>query len=115
MKSTSFRLAIEPLENRTLLAALLSGGVLTVNGGAGADTAVVSRSGENVLVTLNSVGSLFPLAQVGSVRINGGAGDDTITYTLDKFVAINGGDDNDTITAGGIAGGSNATIDGGSG
>ena len=115
MKRTSSRLGIEILESRTVPAVGLSNGVLTIDGDIGADTIVVSQAGDNVLVTLNSVNSLFTLSEVKDVRINGGLSDDTITYTLDKHVTISGGDGNDTITAGGILGGGNATIYGGDG
>ena len=65
----TFRPEFEILENRLVPAAVgLSGGVLTIDGGIGADTIVVSKAGPNVLVTLNSINSLFPLSEVGSVR-----------------------------------------------
>ena len=115
IRRTTFRPQIETLEQRTVLAAGLSAGILTVSGGAGADTIVVSQSGTNVLVTYNSVNSLFPLSQINSVRINGAGGADTITYTLDKQITITGGDGNNTITSSGIDGGGTATIIGGSG
>src|SRR6186997_2575152 len=88
IRRTTFRPELETLERRTLLAAILSDGVLLVAGSAGADTIVVSKSGSNALVTFNSVNQLFPLAEINRVQINGAAGADTITYTLDKRVRI---------------------------
>lgn len=114
-KFRPFRLAFESLESRTLLAADLIAGVLTVDGGIAADTIVVSQSGDDVLVTLNSVNSLFPLSQVDNVIINGRDSNDTVTYTLDKPVTIDGGRGDDTITSRGILGGAPMNVNGSSG
>ncbi len=115
LKRTKFRPTMESLEQRSMFAADLTGGVLKIVGTSGADTIVVSQSGSNALVTFNSVNQMFPLANISSVLINGRAGSDTISFTLDKDVTIHGGDDNDTITTGGLVGGRTAAIYGGLG
>jgi Ca2+-binding RTX toxin-like protein len=115
MRRTSFRPEIEILESRLVPAVGLSHGVLTIDGGSGGDTIVVSQVGNQVLVTLSTgspSSSLWTLSKVKSVIINGGVGNDTITCTLPKNVTINGGDGNDTITATVIG---RATISGGAG
>jgi Ca2+-binding RTX toxin-like protein len=118
---------MESLESRTLLAADLFNGLLTVVGTNGNDNiqVQVATSGPNagqLQVDVNGAQSFFNVAQVGAIQVFGLKGNDQIT--VDDNVAINasigGGKGNDTIKCGagndtvhGDAG--NDTIDGSGG
>jgi len=90
---------IEQLEARQMLAATLSGGVLTVNGGSGADNIGVTLSGNNIVVHLNrSRAKNFARSAVKQLIVNGGAGNDKINVTGPiPNVVLNGGAGNDRI------------------
>ena len=118
------RLGIESLESRTMLAADLAGGILTVIGSDANDNiqVQVATAGPNsgdLQVDINGVQSFFTVAQVTEIVIQGLKGNDQIT--VDDNVTIGttifGGKGNDTIKGGsgsdtihGEAG--NDTIDG---
>ena len=112
------RLAMEGLERRTMLAADLFNGALTVVGTKGDDNIQVqvavggAHAGE-LQVDVNGDQSFFTVAQVSSIRISGLNGNDQITVDDNVLVnaTINGGNGNDTIKGG--AG--NDTIHGGNG
>ena len=121
------RLGIESLERRTMMAADLLNGTLSVVGTNGNDNIQVqvavggAHAGE-LQVDLNGQQSFFTVAQVNSIRISGLAGNDQITVNDNVSIAtvINGGKGNDTIKGGsgidtihGDAG--NDTIDGSDG
>jgi hypothetical protein len=100
--STSF---IEQLEARQLLAASLSGGVLTVDGGNGADLIRVSVAGPNIVVKLNRASAkTFARTSVQQLVVNGKNGNDRINVTGGiPNIVLNGGAGDDTIRGSGAA------------
>ncbi|HEV8290597.1 MAG TPA: hypothetical protein VGP94_01680, partial [Tepidisphaeraceae bacterium] len=96
---------IEELEARQLLAATLSGGVLTVAGGSGADNIRVNVAGSKIVVHLNrSTARNFARSAVKQLIVNGGAGNDKINVTGPiPNVVLNGGAGNDRILGSGGA------------
>ena len=130
----------EPLEGRTLfaavgggraveqaVAAVLDGGVLTVTGTRRGDEIHVTLGGAaggavNVVGAGGAVVGSFPLGQVQSLRIDGGNGNDIVTVGSDvtRPATLIGGNGRDTLTGGGGAdaidgGGGNDTLAGGAG
>jgi hypothetical protein len=66
------RLRVEPLERRELLTiGLTPQGTLFIDGTSGADTAVVSRVGDHVLVKLNAESADFAARQVNRILFAG--------------------------------------------
>jgi len=107
LKQRHRRLRIETLENRTLLAADLVNGLLTVVGTNGNDNidVQVATSGPNagqLQVDVNGAQNFFDVNLVNTIQISGLSGNDQIT--VDDNVAIdtsiNGGKGNDTIKGG---------------
>ncbi|HEV8378667.1 MAG TPA: calcium-binding protein [Tepidisphaeraceae bacterium] len=95
---------IEQLESRQMLAASLSGGVLTVDGGSGADNIRVNVSGTNIVVHLNATTRNFARSSVQQLVVNGNAGKDKINVTGPiPNVVLNGGSGNDQIFGSGGA------------
>ncbi|MDB5321032.1 MAG: Hemolysin-type calcium-binding region [Phycisphaerales bacterium] len=89
---------IESLENRCLLSATLSAGVLSVTGTAGKDDIHVDASHKDLKVSVNGVKQSFKLADVKSLVVNGLAGNDKINLDhVPLGATINGGDGNDRI------------------
>jgi Ca2+-binding RTX toxin-like protein len=89
---------IENLENRCLLSATLSAGVLTVNGTTGRDNIHVDANRTTLKVAVNHTKASFKLADVKSLVVNGLAGNDTIDLGHGVIGAtVNGGDGNDRI------------------
>jgi len=107
-KRHSRRLRLESLEDRTMLAADLVNGVLSVVGTKGSDSIQVqvatagAHTGE-LEVNVNGAQSYFTVAQVNSIHIAGLKGNDTITVNdnVTIGVSINGGKGHDTIKGGG--------------
>jgi Ca2+-binding RTX toxin-like protein len=101
------RLGIESLERRTMMAADLLNGTLSVVGTAGDDNIQVqvaasgAHSGE-LQVDVNGQQNFFNVNQVNSIRIFGRAGNDQITVddSVSVNTTINGGKGNDTIKGG---------------
>jgi Ca2+-binding RTX toxin-like protein len=121
---------VQQLEDRKLLSAALSGGVLTVEGTKYNDNITVSLSEDGSQITVTQgkarrhgrtagtpTTTTFAASDVTSISINGGAGNDNIslkslgTTALATPASILGGDGNDVISSG--AG--NDTIDAGGG
>lgn len=101
------RLRLEGLESRTLLAADLLNGTLTVVGTNGNDSiqVQVASAGPNagqLQVDMNGSQSFFDPAQVTAIQIFGLKGNDTITVDDNVTVntSISGGKGNDTIKGG---------------
>ena len=98
---------VEGLEDRRLLSAVLSNGVLTVTGTAGADRIEMERvSSDRLRVRENGRDRTFSYATVQRVVVNALAGDDEIKLEEDDDEAVNkpsqlsGGDGNDRIEGG---------------
>ena len=97
---------LETLERRRLLSFTVSGGILTVNGTAGADHISITRDGTNLTIHQNGVNSTTPAAAVQKIVINGLAGNDELRLALglDHGVRVpatlNGGDGNDKLFGG---------------
>jgi Ca2+-binding RTX toxin-like protein len=89
---------IENLENRCLLSATLSAGVLTVAGTAGKDNIRVDANHGNLKVAVNGVKQSFKIADVKSLAVNGFAGNDKINLDhVGLGATVDGGDGNDRI------------------
>ena len=89
---------IENLENRCLLSATLSAGVLTVAGTAAKDNIHVDANHTNLKVSVNGVKQSFKLVDVKSLVVNGLAGNDKIDLDhLPLGATVDGGDGNDRI------------------
>jgi Ca2+-binding RTX toxin-like protein len=115
---------IENLENRCLLSATLSAGVLTVTGTTGWDNIHVDATRTSLKVNVNHTKASFKLADVKSLVVNGLAGNDIIDLGhnligatvdgglgTDKADSITGGAGNDWI----FARGGNDVVNGGDG
>src|SRR5438045_3442052 len=116
---------IEGLEQRALLSAAVSGGVLTVTGTDGDDIisvkAAKDSTGAAILVVTENVKpaegedwgtptvSTFLQSDVTSIVVNAGAGNDNVAIGGRRGTAVstpatlNGGDGNDVLTGGGGA------------
>ena len=104
----------EILESRRLMSVSLVGGVLTIDGTAGADVLNVQQFNATTLRTQdNGVVQFFADSAVNSIVINGAAGNDSLTVgpNVNENVTENGGDGNDVLDGG--AG--NDTLNGGAG
>jgi Ca2+-binding RTX toxin-like protein len=89
---------IENLENRCLLSATMSAGVLTVTGTAGRDNIHLDATRTTLKVAVNHARTSFKLADVKSLIVNGLAGNDTIDLGRSVIGAtVDGGDGNDRI------------------
>jgi Ca2+-binding RTX toxin-like protein len=101
------RLGIEGLERRTMMAADLVNGTLSIVGTNGNDNIEVqvavggAHAGE-LQVDVNGEQSFFTVAQVSSIEIAGRSGNDDITVDDNVLIdaTINGGQGNDTIKGG---------------
>jgi hypothetical protein len=106
-KAAAWRTAldmVEELESRTLLAASLSGGVLTVNGTAAADQILVRfapHDGAHIQVVINNSTRSFTKTAVKQVVVNGGNGNDMINIAISARAFVDGGAGNDTLLGGG--------------
>lgn len=103
MKSSRRRaLSYEQLEDRTLLSADLSGGVLTVLGTKDADVIEVERQGISLEVTVNDETTSFNLADVNELHIEALKGDDWVKVHDDVAVDawIDAGKGDDTVYGG---------------
>ena len=103
--SSSTRPVLEGLEGRTLLAASLDGGILTVAGTDGADSITVglNSAGTRYSVNINGDAQTFNVSAVNKLVINAGAGNDKVQFNerngrLTVSPTIDGGDGNDRIT-----------------
>lgn len=102
---------IEELEPRQLLAATLSGGILTVAGTNNADNISVKVKGSKIVTKIGSTSKSFNRSAVNQMIVNGNNGNDKIGVTGPiPNVVINGGGGNDRILGSGgadlISGGS---------
>jgi Ca2+-binding RTX toxin-like protein len=95
-------MSLESLENRTLMSASLSKGVLNVLGSAVADVITVSQTQDKIRVTENGVTSNFKVSKVKSIVVDGAGGDDRIVgdSTLTKGFTARGGEGSDTFVSG---------------
>ena len=98
----------ESLEDRKLLSATLSGGILTVVGTRHSDSITVSRGGRGgafVYVGVDGVSSRFSSRAVRQLSVSGGRGADDIVVSSNiapvRGAVVSGGDGNDTIQGGG--------------
>jgi Ca2+-binding RTX toxin-like protein len=117
----------EPLEDRRLLSASLSGTTLTVTGTGGNDTIVIRQeNAASIRVEDNGAVISFNDAAVDAIVVSAGAGDDTVqanstdALPLTERMTIDGGDGADLLVGGhgndlvlGFAG--NDTVRGGAG
>ena len=102
----------ENLENRRLLSATLTKGLLTVTGTAKNDSIHVAKQGQNLNVQIGRAKQTFKLADVKSLVVKALAGNDTVTFGYGTIGAnIDAGDGNDRV----IGTSSNDTILGGKG
>src|SRR5436190_14428943 len=91
----------QALESRRLLAITLSGGTLTITGGASADVIQIDISGTNLIATLGKTSKKVASASVTRVSINTLAGNDFVSLgRITQPATILGGDGNDTLTGG---------------
>src|SRR5690349_20933911 len=91
---------LDPLEPRRLLSSSLSAatGLLTISGGAAADTIVVTNDGTNLTITGIKGQSQFSLASVHGLILKGGGKNDTLDASAAGMRAtLLGGDGNDTL------------------
>lgn len=102
------RFGIESLETRTMMAADLLNGTLTIvgtnaNDNIQVEVAVAGPHTGELQVDINGTQSFFTVAQVTSISIDGLKGNDTITVDDNVVIAttIHGGKGNDTIKGGG--------------
>ena len=110
---------LEHLESRTLLTVTLSGGVLTITGGAGNDVLAMSQVKSTVFVSSNGhKAQTFDATQITKISINMGSGNDRVG--LEKLdgadpvlikAVISGSKGDDTLRGGN----GNDTFSGGSG
>ncbi len=117
----------EVLEQRRLLSATLSGGVLTITGTDGNDSITVRQEDTSIVVDDNITMQTFDVAQVNTLSIDMKAGDDFLrlrskanTRNVTAPATILGGDGNDLLRGGlgsdSIDGGAgDDTLDGGGG
>jgi Ca2+-binding RTX toxin-like protein len=108
---------LEHLESRTLLTVTLSGGVLTITGGAGDDVLAMSQVKSTVFVSSNGhKAQTFDASQINSISINMGSGNDRVglekldgadPVLIKAFISgskgddtLRGGNGNDTISGG---------------
>lgn len=103
----------ENLEERVLLSATLTDGVLSVQGTADDDAIRVTQDDDNLIVTVNGEESTFVAADVTAISIDAGAGNDSaaIQWKIETPATLNGGDGNDALRGGRGA----DVIDGGAG
>lgn len=115
---------IQQLEDRRMLSATVSGGVLTVEGTSGNDQITVSLSSDGTTLTVSeakarrfgrsgkATTTTFTLADtpVNSIVVNAGAGNDTVNLRgatrraeLGIAATLNGGDGNDNLRGGSLA------------
>ena len=100
---------VQPMERRVLLsAAVLSNGVLTVTGTAGADTISVTAGqvtspNSPIAVTVNGTTQQFLAGQVTAIVVNAGDGNNDVSIQDNDAglpgVTVNGGAGNDDISA----------------
>src|SRR5687767_7255577 len=113
-RSNSF---VQSLENRVLLHATLSGGVLTITGRGGVvDDNIRIGFGDTITVehTNDATNQSFPAASVARIVVNAGAGNDSIGAAFaSKPVTMNGGDGDDRLDA--VFSRSPVTLNGGNG
>jgi uncharacterized protein YkwD len=96
VSTTPHRLGVECLEGRDCPAVTFFNGILTVTGTSGADTFVVTRSGN----TITAEGQRFNVAGIGRIVITGLGGNDVIRNLTAVPSVIYGGTGNDTIVGG---------------
>ncbi len=93
---------LQVLEDRALLAANLTDGVLTVEGTDDADIIYLRKNDETVFVKQNGETTEFPAADVTQIVINANAGDDKVVLNrrFDMAAEIDGGEGEDKIKGG---------------
>lgn len=92
---------IEALETRTLLAADLVAGVLSVQGSSAADVLEINQHGDTISVNIDGHLESFAAAMVESLLVDAGAGDDTVRINLgDIPTTVQGGAGNDLLVGG---------------
>src|SRR3954470_18253728 len=93
---------IEGLESRRLLSTSLSGGIVSVNGGSGADDVAISVSGSNLVVKENGATKTFALSGVKQIKVSGNAGNDIVALAANVTVRalLDGGLGDDKLTGG---------------
>src|SRR5438105_2124840 len=92
---------VQTLESRRLFAITLSGGTLTITGGAGVDVVQVDTGGSFVIATLGKTTKKFAIGSVSRISVNTLAGNDFVSLgrvTVPSTVL--GGDGNDTLSGG---------------
>jgi Ca2+-binding RTX toxin-like protein len=108
---------VQALENRVLLHAVLSGGVLTVSGVSGVvNDNIRIGFGDTITVehTNHATTQTFPAASVTRIVVNAGAGNDSVAAAFaNKPITINGHDGDDRLDA--VFSRSPVTINGGNG
>src|SRR4051812_48496134 len=112
---------VQALEDRRLLSASISNGVVSVYGGTGADTISITKTNTDLVTKVNTVVKSFKLTAVTKIVINANGGNDKVTVAtnITKPTTINGGDGADNISGGGgidtIHGGAGNDIEKGNG
>lgn len=115
------QLQFESLEVRTLLAAALADGVLSVEGTDSADLIRFNTRGDDLIVSLGGVRQSFAIADLHQIRIDGRDGNDRIQLRrIATDVTVDGGAGDDRIQSGSggdllIGGAGDDRIDGGAG
>jgi hypothetical protein len=91
----------ESLEKRTMMAASVNAGLLTVTGTGGADAISIGQlANGNVQVNDNGAVTTFASANVNRIRVNARGGNDSVTVFLSvtRPATLNGGAGNDSLT-----------------
>jgi Ca2+-binding RTX toxin-like protein len=91
---------IEPLENRMLLAATFTNGVLNVTGATGNDSINVRLDGASLVLSFNTVETRYKLIDVHEILMNGGDGNDVLANHTSITSHLTGGNGNDKLSGG---------------
>jgi len=91
---------VEPLEPRTLPAAALIRGVLSVAGTDAADQILVRRDGPLLRVSLNGAGSNHLASSVQSLKVDAAGGDDFVYVDAPTPAELRGGPGDDSLYGG---------------
>lgn len=85
-------------------------GVLTINGTSGADKIILTKTSDDLIVTLNGTANAYPLSEINTINIYSGDGADNVNLSaidIAAYVSAGGGDDvvtggsaNDSLTGG---------------
>ena len=92
---------LEPLEDRRLLSAVLTGNALAVDGTAGNDQIALAIQGNQIFASINGAQQVFAAADVQSISVNGLAGNDNVAIGQGLIgVHADGGAGDDVLIAG---------------